>query len=169
MRRIGLARNYATPETDEMKRFFYEGGGQETDVFELCERMEFERDYMIRNNNTLRGDFDAVASEACQLQDALGFPCETENAQEKAMERLRDLIAAEGELGDAKEKIEKLEAECMRLHDHWHNAEEAKQRAAKILRRFVPYGDMVAEDHPSAVSYNGQCARAEGGFWRGVI
>lgn len=62
-------------------------------------------------------------------------------------------------------RITDLEAECTRLHDHWHKAEEAKQRAAKIMRRFVRYGDMVAEDHPSAVSYNGQCARAEGGIW----
>jgi chromosome segregation ATPase len=112
-----------------------------------------------------REDFDAVSGEACQLQAALGCPCEIQNAQEKAMERIRDLIAAEGELGDAKEKIENLEAECTRLHDHWHKAEEAKQRAAKIIRRAVRYGDMVAEEHPSAVSYNGQCARSEGGIW----
>lgn len=49
--------------------------------------------------------FDAVATEACQLQDALGYPCETDNAQENAMERIRDLIAAKGELGDLKDFI----------------------------------------------------------------
>jgi hypothetical protein len=105
-----------TPETDQMKGFFYEGGGQETDVFALCERLEQQRDQA-------RADFNAVAEEACQLQDALGCPCETEKAQEKAMERLRDLIAAEGQVGD-------LEAECTRLHGHWHNA-EVKVNVAK--------------------------------------
>jgi hypothetical protein len=89
---------------------------------EFARKMERERDYMIRNNNKVRADLDAVAKEACQLQDALGFPCEIENAQEKAMERLRDLIASEGELGDAKEKIESLELECARLHKLWADA-----------------------------------------------
>lgn len=49
--------------------------------------------------------------EMCQLQDALGCPCEMENAHEKAMERLRDLIAAEGELGDLRAELAAMTAE----------------------------------------------------------
>ena len=32
-----------TPETDQMRISFYEGGGQEPDIFELCEKLERER------------------------------------------------------------------------------------------------------------------------------
>jgi DNA repair exonuclease SbcCD ATPase subunit len=49
--------------------------------------------------------------QLCQLQDALGCPCEMDNAQEKAMERLRDLIAAEGELGDTRAELAKVREE----------------------------------------------------------
>lgn len=58
-------------------------------------------DALEKERDTWRNDFNAVAAEACSLQDALGCPCEMENAQEKAMERIRDLIAADGLLGDA--------------------------------------------------------------------
>lgn len=76
-----------------------------TEMIEHARKMERERDYLIRSNNTLRLDMDGLAHEICQLQDALGCSCEVPDAQEKAMERLRDLIAMEGELGDLKEFI----------------------------------------------------------------
>lgn len=58
--------------------------------------------------NKLRADFNAVAEESCQLQDAIGCPCELPDAQTKAMARIRDLIAAEGELGDTRAENAKL-------------------------------------------------------------
>src|SRR5689334_14670865 len=53
-----------------------------------------------------------LSKDLCQLQDALDCPCEMTNLdgsikdnQKAALERIRDLIAAEGELGDLKEKL----------------------------------------------------------------
>lgn len=140
-----------TPETRDMWHRFYEGGGQEDEIFVLCRKLETERDQA-------RNDFNGVAKEACQLQDALGCPCEIRDAQEKAMERIRDLIAAEGELGDAKEKIENLEAECTRLHGHWHAAEEranvAEARLAKAHKALtVCDGAMMGKVKPSSVAF----------------
>lgn len=65
---------------------------------------------------------NAMAKDICQLQDSLGCPCEMTNQdgsirdnQIAAMERIRDLIASEGELGDAKEKIEQLKLDYSNL------------------------------------------------------
>lgn len=63
----------------------------------------------------LKANENELSKELCQLQDALGCPCEIDDAQEKAMERIRDLIAAEGEVGDAKAKASALETENARL------------------------------------------------------
>ncbi len=49
---------------------------------------------------------EANAADCVQLLRALGIPDRLDiNQQEAAMERIRDLIAAEGELGDVKEKF----------------------------------------------------------------
>lgn len=65
--------------------------------------------------------------DLCQLQDALGCPCEAPDCQQKAMERLRDLIAAEGELGDAKVKAKADAEEIAKLRE---NLKVAKKFAA---------------------------------------
>lgn len=49
-----------------------------------------------------------LAKDLCELQDALGFPCEVEDCQKKSMERIRDLIAKEGELGDLYDRVQAL-------------------------------------------------------------
>ena len=49
-----------------------------------------------------------LAKEICEMTDALGYPCEMDNNHERAMERIRDRVAMEGELGDCKELLKKF-------------------------------------------------------------
>jgi len=106
------------------------------EMLEHARKMERERDYLLRHSNRLSADLDAVAEEACQLQDALGFPCETEKAQEKAMERLRDLIAAEGELGDARQLAddlwEMLKESWTAMRSAWNRMDTIREQAPEI-------------------------------------
>ena len=65
-----------------------------------------------------------LSREICELTDALGCPCEVENNHEKSMERIRELVAAEGKLGDCEEVLrmcwEKLPdtIENSRIYNH---------------------------------------------------
>jgi hypothetical protein len=52
-----------TVETDQMKNFFYEGGGQETDVFALCETLETQRNEARRLAESFRDRYAYCSEE----------------------------------------------------------------------------------------------------------
>lgn len=84
----------------------------------LAYLLQSQRDEAVEALAEERKDSSQFASELCQLQDALGFPVETDNATARAMERIRDLIAAEGEFGDIKETLAKAEERIAWLITH---------------------------------------------------
>ena len=57
-----------TPRTDHMKAYFYEGGGQETDVFALCETLELELKSKQATLDTLREQQKADEKAAYDLR-----------------------------------------------------------------------------------------------------
>ena len=57
-----------TPRTDHMKGYFYEGGGQETDVFALCETLEIELTSKQATIDTLREQLKADEKAAYDLR-----------------------------------------------------------------------------------------------------
>lgn len=48
---------------------------------------------------------EELAKELCELTDALGCPVEQEDSHENSLNRIRDLVAAEGKLGDCEELL----------------------------------------------------------------
>lgn len=56
-------------------------------------------------------DFEWIAACLTKIERALGFGNDdiNPNVENKCLERIRDLIAAEGELGDLKEKINSID------------------------------------------------------------
>lgn len=53
-----------------------------------------------------------LAKDLCRLEDALGANCDIQGGgTDKAMERVRDLIAKEGELGDIQSQLEAAKKE----------------------------------------------------------
>lgn len=95
----------------------FERGGEIVDLLKHAIRMEAERDSIKAEAFKYVRLWDKATKELESLKfgadsincdrtvGALGCPCEMENSQERAMERIRDLIAMEGELGDLKEFI----------------------------------------------------------------
>jgi hypothetical protein len=91
---------------------------------------------------------EALAKELSQLQDALGCPCEMDgNATDSAMCRIRDLIAAEGELGDLKEKKPTLrESDNVNLANMLSSAEKRTAQLTDLLTSARAIAERKGED-----------------------
>lgn len=94
---------------------------------------------------------NAMATDICQLQDSLGCPCEMTNSdgsirdcQLAAMERIRDLIAHEGELGDMTIERDKLRSELSK-----------REKDVEVLRACL---EKLADGNHPGTSINKGCA-----------
>jgi outer membrane murein-binding lipoprotein Lpp len=108
----------------------------------VIEQLNAHNKQLTKERNQFKEDAEANAADACRYEDALVGNIEFTkhgmvNKFEQTMNRIRDLIAIEGELGDLKESHARLLEVMIEAQSYVHNGSthaRMKEAIAKAVK-----------------------------------